>query len=381
MRIAVVHSFYSSAVPSGENVIVSDQIDLLRRAGHTVEVIARHTDEESAKRFYGVRAAITVATGRGSSPASALRAFAPDVVHLHNTFPNFGTSWLDEFSSRLVVTLHNYRTVCSNGLLFRDGAECRLCLDTPFRPAMRFNCYRDSALATLPVALATRPNGSLARIPRVAKRLVALNDTAAEILSSHFGRPVDLVPNFVDAASTTEPVKEPSGWLFVGRLSPEKGIGLLAGQWPRGVPLDIVGSGPLTEEVAAAALLNPQIRLLGQIPRDELLSRMPGYVGLVIPSVWGEGLPTVILEALAHGLPILVSHSVDASRPMIEAGAAVGFTPRSFDPSVLDAIVERRSEMSQAALNLHRRVYSPDAWLREIQRIYGEVVEDPAASG
>ena len=94
MRIAVVHSFYSSSQPSGENRVVEDQVALLRDAGHEVLLVARHTDEESERSLYAVRAAGWVATGRGGDPTAQLRAFAPDIVHVHNLFPNIGTRWM-----------------------------------------------------------------------------------------------------------------------------------------------------------------------------------------------------------------------------------------------------------------------------------------------
>ena len=77
MRIAVVHSFYTGAQPSGENNVVLDQVAQLERAGHEVSLIARHTDDLSIGRAYPLRAALTVATGRGASPRRGAPETAP----------------------------------------------------------------------------------------------------------------------------------------------------------------------------------------------------------------------------------------------------------------------------------------------------------------
>src|SRR4051794_9618955 len=107
MKVAVVHSFYSSAQPSGENQVVLDQVEYLRRAGHDVLVVDRHTDETKDAVLFSSRAGLTAASGIGASPATVLRRFVPDVVHLHNTFPNWGPTWLRVWGPRTVVTLHN----------------------------------------------------------------------------------------------------------------------------------------------------------------------------------------------------------------------------------------------------------------------------------
>ena len=119
MKIAVVHSFYSSTNPSGENLVVDAQVAALRQAGHDVLLIARHTDEEEHRPTYPLRAALSVATGFGASPVRALEQFSPDVVNLHNWFPNFGTRWLKSLKFPSVVTLHNFRTLCPIGTLYR----------------------------------------------------------------------------------------------------------------------------------------------------------------------------------------------------------------------------------------------------------------------
>ena len=107
MRVAIVHSYYSSRQPSGENVVVDAQAAALTEAGHDVHVVARRTDEEERRSLHSVRAAWTVATGVGADPTDELRAFRPDVVHVHNLFPNFGTSWLARWAGPVVATLRD----------------------------------------------------------------------------------------------------------------------------------------------------------------------------------------------------------------------------------------------------------------------------------
>ena len=77
MRIALVHSYYSSRVPSGENNVVDAQAAALREAGHEVLVVARSTDQRLRRRTYPIEAALTVATGVRPSPAQSTGDLPP----------------------------------------------------------------------------------------------------------------------------------------------------------------------------------------------------------------------------------------------------------------------------------------------------------------
>src|SRR6266702_8426604 len=94
----------------------------------------------------------SVATGFGADPTEDLRRFAPDVVHVHNLLPNFGTRWLDRWPGPVVATLHNFRSMCPAGTLYRSGHVCTACPDGNPGAALRHACYRGSTLATLPLA-------------------------------------------------------------------------------------------------------------------------------------------------------------------------------------------------------------------------------------
>lgn len=377
MRIAVVHSFYSSAQPSGENTVVLQQVEALRSAGHDVHLIARHTDEESERAGYAARAALTVASGRGSSPADELSRLHPDVVHLHNTFPNFGTQWLENWGDRTVATLHNFRTVCAAGTLFREGHDCRECLVTPVLPAIQHRCYRGSRGASLPLAVASAPWGPLRKVGRRSAAVVALNDEAAAIMMEQLGRPVTVLPNFT-AQAPEVPGVERSGWVYVGRLAAEKGILELIESWPRGKRLDVIGDGPLRSQVASLASRRNDngIRVLGLMERGDLLKRLPYYHGLLLPSLWPEGLPTVVLEALSNGTPIVASDRVSASSFLRGHGVAVTVrTPlntRELEGAL--ASVCGNADMAKAARGLHATTYSQASWLTGAERIYDQIL-------
>ena len=206
--------------------------------------------------------------------SETLRKLRPDVVHVRNTFPNWGTAWLREWAPRTVATVHNYRPVCAAGKLFRDGHECRDCLSLPTLPAVKHACYRGSRAATLPLALASSQYGSIRRIPKTVARTIVLNRQAQALYEQVLGRRIDLVPNFVPPGTSKGMTR---GWVYVGRLGPEKGIDRLLRNWPQGQPLDVIGDGELAEQVGKQMAMRPEINALGLMPREQLLLTFRTY--------------------------------------------------------------------------------------------------------
>lgn len=375
MRIALVHSFYSSRQPSGENQVVLAQVDALRDAGHEVLLVARYTDRAILERGYSVRTAFGVATGFGPDPTTELREFSPDVVHVHNLFPNFGTRWLSRWKGPLVATLHNFRPLCANGLLYRDGHNCTLCPDGHRLASLRYGCYRDSRIATLPVALRNGRGPTQDAVIKRADTIIVLAERARAVYQGCGMRTRDmaLVPNFVtlvNGAVRSAPVHQ--RWISVGRLSGEKGFLELLQTWPRDVPLDIVGEGPLRAQLEAGA--PPGIQILGPTSHVELRLALPNYTGLVFPSRWVEGLPLVVLEALEAGIPVVAREGNGGADQIRLTGCGGVYDDQ--DPgglaAALTSVREGGDSLRERARSTWQDHFSVSSWLTATSRVYEE---------
>jgi nucleotide-binding universal stress UspA family protein len=97
MHVLVVHNRYASAQPSGENKVVDQEVELLRGAGHRVGVFERRSDDIAARSLLG-KAAVPLLVPWNPAVraelAARLRAYRPDVVHVHNVFPLLSPSVL-----------------------------------------------------------------------------------------------------------------------------------------------------------------------------------------------------------------------------------------------------------------------------------------------
>lgn len=373
MKIAVVHSFYAQNSPSGENIAVNLQVKALRNAGHEVELIGRQTDEQQHKFGYRLLSGLAAANLTGPDPTPSLERFKPDVIHVHNLFPNWGTRWTAQWSTKIVATLHNYRTICAAGTLWRDGHDCTECLTTSARAALTHRCYRGSALATAPLAWAARDQGVHSPILKNAQVLISLNTAMYETYRQLIpDKRIEILPNFAEELSM-QSTSEPRGWVFIGRLTEEKGLSWLLVNWPREYALTIIGSGPLEDLARTYSLNEPDtFTFLGKQPHEHVRARLANAEGLVLPSKWAEGIPTVALEALQLGTPMAVSNACAASRELTAGDSGEIFSLEAGRAALRLAIqkIHNNPKMRTAAENNYRLRFSQARWLNAMTAVY-----------
>ncbi|MFN8125121.1 MAG: glycosyltransferase family 4 protein [Candidatus Nanopelagicales bacterium] len=378
MRIALVHSFYASAVPSGENTVVRDQGRLLVDAGHEVLLVSRHSDD--ARPWQPVTAALTVATGRGPDPSAELRRFAPDIVHVHNLFPNFGTRWLARWPGPLVATMHNYRPMCANALFLRDGHNCTLCPDHGVVHAVRHRCYRGSAAATIPLAVRNRRGLAGDAVVRRADRLIVLSARAEQLYLKYGADPdrLRLLPNGLlgDARADRDPRSRTAsgdGWVAVGRMTPEKGLAELLEWWPADQRLTIFGDGPQRDELLALA--GPRVTVGSQLPSDQMRARFGHYEGSVHPgTAWEGGVPMVLVESLARGTPVVARAGGAAAEVVSRHGCGVVYDSPAGLVAALTEIRARETEFRAAALVTFHSHFGAARWLSRLEQLYDEAI-------
>ncbi|WFF07702.1 glycosyltransferase family 4 protein [Micromonospora sp. WMMD1076] len=335
MRIVVAHNRYREAQPSGENTIVDAEIAQLTAAGVEVLPFLRSSDEipSMSKPAKALLPISPIWAPKAQHDLDRLlTAHRPDVLHLHNPYPLL-SPWVVRTAHKrgvpVVQTVHNYRQVCSSGLYFRDGVICQDCRGRTLGvPAIVHRCYRNSRVqsALMATTLAVhRPTW------KSVDRYIALTTAVADHLRD-YGIPDERIvvkPNAVPDPGT--PAPSGNGFLFMGRLSPEKGLDLLLAAWrrhPVGAlgPLRIAGDGELRPLAEAAAAERPDVLYLGQLDRSGVRAALADSSVVLATSTWHDVLPTVIIEALAAGRPVLgtalggIPYLVGADGPREPAG-------------------------------------------------------------
>ena len=378
MKVLVAHNRYSSAQPSGENTVVDAEIAQLRAAGVEVVPFLRSSDEigalpASAKLLLPLSPIISPASVRALR--ETIRTEKPDVLHLHNPYPLI-SPWIVRTAHAhglpVVQTVHNYRQVCAPGLYFRDGRICTDCKGRAFPlPAVVHNCYRGSKAQSAVMATAlTVHRGTW----RSVDRYIALTDAIAAHLRDYGipGERIVVKPNALADPGPPAPLGE--GFLFAGRLSPEKGLGLLLEAWarhPEGTlgTLRIAGDGPLRPLAEAAAGARSDVVFLGpQTPEGVRAARRDSAVVLAT-STWYDVLPTVILEALADGRPVL---GTDLGGIPYLVGDAGWIVPATVDAlaSALPRALASASGLAPLARKRYEATFTPDLLTRRLVDVY-----------
>lgn len=314
LRVLIVHNSYRQ--PGGEDRVFELEQRLLQARGHQVYRFQDHNERISQMASLQL-AFNTIWNRRGYGDIVAvLRRNEIDVVHVHNTFPLISPSVYHAARSAgvpVVQTLHNYRLLCPDAKLMKDGKLCEECLGKRFAwPGVLNGCYQHSRRATAVTAVMTATHTLLGTWSDCIDRYIALTDFARMkfIQGGLPGEKIAVKPNFVDPDPGCGDGQGEYA-LFVGRLAPEKGIATLLAAWNRlgrGIPLRIVGDGPLSDQVREAASKNANIVWMGSLAPELVKQQMRGARFLICPSIWYESFGMIIVEAFATGLPVIASN-------------------------------------------------------------------------
>ena len=363
---------------------------MLRRRSHAVEVLG--FDNET---IAGVGGSLTAAASAiYSIPASrrvsaAFESFRPELLHVHNSIPTLSPSVFFSASGAgvpVVQTLHNYRLICANAQLFRAGQVCELCVENrSMWPGVRFGCYRGSRLGSAVVGGSMAIQSMLGTWERRVARYIALSEFAAAKLSE-FRLPrekIRLKPNSVPDRGTGEGL---GGYgLFVGRLSEEKGLETLLTADRLGclpMPVRIAGDGPLRGKIEeSCARQGSRLVFCGSKSEAEVQQLMKNAMVLLVPSLWYEGFPMVMVEAMSLGLPVLAS-CIGGLPEIVEDGVSGMLHKPGDAEALLHALREMaeqpaaaRAAMRAAARARYLDRYAEQVNYAQLMKIYAEAIQ------
>jgi glycosyltransferase involved in cell wall biosynthesis len=341
MRILTVHNYYQQ--PGGEEQIWSTESALLESYGH--EVLRYTLDNHDIKGMNPLLLAKnTVWNSRAYRDLrSLIRDQKPQIAHFHNTFPLISPSAYHAVKDEgipVVKTLHNYRLLCPNALFFREGKVCEDCLGKPFPlPGIIHGCYRGSKYNSAMVATTMSLHSLLGTWTQVVDVFIAYSKFAMDKFVEG-GIPAEKLAfktNFLHPAP--QPGEGKGGYgVFVGRLSVEKGLGVMLDAWRQlggKVPLKIVGDGPMRGLVTEAIKEMPEIEWMGRIPLEQVYEVMGNAAFFVFPSEWYETFGRVAIEAFAKGTPVVASNIGAISELIDHQRTGLLFNPS--DPTDLAA--------------------------------------------
>jgi glycosyltransferase involved in cell wall biosynthesis len=389
MVILLVHNYYQRE--GGEDAGVRQERDLLAAGGHRILEYSRCSGEIALN---GLSSRVKLGAGAlwSKRTYSELRSLIardrPEVAFIHNTVPLISPSAYfacAEAGVPVVQTLHNYRFLCPAGTFLREGKICEECVTSTLFRSVRHSCYQDSASASATLALMLASQRALGTWNEKVSCYIARTGFARKKFIEG-GLPEERIvvkPCFVHPDPGPR-MGSGDTVLFLGRLSPEKGVRTLIAAWELlggSVPLRIAGDGPLREELEAEVERRgiAGVKVLGRVPGADLLDEMKRARFLVFPSEWYEGLPLTIAEAFACGVPVVASR-IGSMIELVEDGrTGLHFTPG--DAADLAAKVEwawthpkEMEEMGRAVRREYETKYTPEINYARLMEIYERAI-------
>lgn len=383
MKILLIHTHYN--LHGGEDAVVTQEVELLQQH-HEVSVLY-------FQNLSGWQGAIQFLSSIWNKRAadqvkSRIKEFRPDVVHIHNWHFAIGPlvfRAIHDLNVPIVHTVHNYRLLCPSGILLCKGKLFTDSLQQSFPWSAVWNkVYRESRLLTLWLAFVVWFHKKMGTWNKIGLYVCLTSFAIYQFQKSTFGVPEKqfmVKPNFRSQNVLDINIKSELHFLFIGRLSEEKGIEVLLDAF-KGLPfsIKIAGEGPMIKLVNDSARLFSNISYMGSLSSEEVIQELQQSAALLLPSVCYEGMPMTIIEAFSVGTPVIASKLGAMSSMILHEQNGLHFEPGNVK-DLQDAVIKfcmfsdaEKKKMGTNAFLSYCQKYAPDLQRDYFDAIYNKVV-------
>ncbi len=384
MKILQIHNEYTKK--GGEDTTVANEKNLLTAKNHQVEQLFFDNNIKGFQKI-GIFYKSLYNNSAADILSKKIRSFQPDVIHVHNLFYVASPAILYEAQKHkipVVLTIHNFRLICAGALLLRNGQVCELCTQKKFPLAgIKHKCFQNSALKTAQLTLVTGLHKLLSTWKNKVDAYITLtNFVKNKLVNSSLSLPKEKIfikPNFTSDKGWATAQARQDFFLFVGRLSQEKGIKVLLETTKLyDFKLEIIGGGEIENLVKAYAQNNSNIIFHGFQNQDFISEKMKACKALLFPSIWYEGMPLTLLEAFSTGTPVIIS-DIDNLNEMVQNGYdGLHFrTGSSEDLAKKIQYFEKNNApyFYENARKTYETLYNPEKNYLRLIEIYRKVIE------
>lgn len=388
MRILFAHNKY--LVPGGEDQSALNEARMLRDAGHDVFMWEVSNDALAGRSTLAAGLSAIWSREACRTLAAMLEAGHYDLMHVQNHFPLLSPAIHRVAAARGVATvqhLRNYRMMCVDATLFRDGRVCRDCAASAFAwRGVAHGCYRGSRLASLAPAAMVAAHRLAGTWENHVDAYVAVSGHVRD-LHEAAGFPASRIHVRANLAMPANVVATGAAGAYIvaaARLAPEKGLDVLIRAWrarPRAAKLFIAGSGSGAEEARLGALAggDPSIAFEGQLAPDRLIGLMAGARAVVNPALWMEPFGRTPVEAFSVGTPAIVSRIgglADIVEDQVDGLVVAPGDVAALDGALTTMLADHaaREVMAQGARQSYARKFAPSVLLPATEAIYAAAI-------
>ncbi|GAB7209847.1 glycosyltransferase family 4 protein [Dickeya oryzae] len=307
----------------------------------------------------------------------------PDIVHFHNIYHQLTPSLISvarESGCKTVLTAHDYKMICPSYTMLRDGNVCDACVTGSVFNAFKYRCQQGSASKSLLLSL----EAGWQAIARHYQQLDAII-SPSEFLRGQLLRKlphsrIDVIVNGINDDLPLDADEDDGYFLFIGRLSREKGVATLARAHQRmknSMPLKIVGNGPLYDELVAQF---PDAEFLGYKQQGEELNRLIKRArAVVVPSEYYENCSMSVLESMAFAKPVVGGRIGGIPEQIRDKVDGILFEPGNVQAlaDILDYLALNPQQAKEMGRNARQRLsekYSLNKHTAALLALYQEII-------
>lgn len=361
---------------------------LLKQNGHKVFLYAKHSSGIKNNLLSKSRIAYEMFHNKEvkNELTKIINTFKPNVVHFHNIYPlitPIAYQICKDFSLPIIQTIHSYRFMCPKATLFRNGKICEECVGKKlFYPAIKYGCYRGSRLQSTIFSLSAYYHNIKKQIDMIDTFIFPAKFTR-DYYIKYLQIPIKktvIIPHFVE----TKPIKsriitKKDYFLFVGRLSEEKGILPLLkifSELPN-IKLIIIGDGPLKKKVLCYSKYK-NIKILTFMTRRKVSNYMKNALATIIPSQYYEIGPMVLYESYANKTPVIAPNLGVFKEQIINGKTGLSFKYANFDDLKIKLKCFQKNDNNinkykTFVYKLYSTKYSQSIHLYKLQKLFKKV--------
>ena len=382
MRILLVHNYYQQR--GGEDVYFDSLVDLLKSKGHAVQTYTKRSDSIQTVTDK-IQTVLELFSKNESAFKKILLSFKPDIVHFNNITPLISPhtiSLCKKLNIPTIQTIHVYRYMCPKGILFREGKICELCVLKKIQyPSVQYGCYHNSRIASFFFMLSNLfhswPKKQIDEFDAFIFPTEFTKEYYTRIFPQTRKKGV-VISHSVELKQTSIiNIQQQGYFLFVGRLSEEKGIVELVHVFKQlpDLRLLIIGDGPLKEQIEKIKSNN--IELKGYISPGEKYAYLKNALFTIIPSLIYEQGPLVLFESFANGTPVIVPRKATFIEHVTENVDGLFFPYKKWNS--LKKTIRKASQyedINRLRKNTRKtfRKFTQDKYYQNIMNVYNTLV-------
>jgi glycosyltransferase involved in cell wall biosynthesis len=382
LKVLLIHSTYQKR--GGEDTVVENEMQLLKEQCATDLLLFDNSKKTICNlllypfNYFSYKKVL-----------KKISEFKPDIIHIHNL--HFAASPSVVWAAKkkkvpITLTLHNYRLIIPSGVFSYGNKNFEQCIDKRFPwHAVYGGVYRNSKLLSFWVAYTIWFNEIIGTWNKVNKYILLNKTSLVAFKGKKFVYDNNVIkPNFVVDNNSPQLNRE-NHFLFVGRLSEEKGIELILSAWSK-LPykITIIGDGPLKGNVEQAAKENSNINYVGFKEKEYIQDEMCKCSALIFPSLAYETFGLTLLEAFAACTPVIASNFGSASDLIendynglhFEAGNEFDLIKKVRYWNSLS--FEVKQAFGKNAYQAYVRNYTPENNLEQLLTIYHSIIDKKA---